>query len=692
LKRHAVIGWLLIESMRVVAQEPTGLPGVYEQQLENQAEREDRITEDDTQWQQWQYLQNHPLNLNTADEDELKELHLLTDLQISNFLRYRKMLAALVNVYELQAIPTWDIVTIRCLLPFITVQDEKSAFDKISKRFKQGEQKLLLRLSTVPERSKGYIKSGGGSTYSGSPVAVLFRYTYKYKNLLQYGITGDKDAGEQLGKGTQQTGFDFYSFHFFVRKVGVIHSLAMGDFTVHLGQGLIQWQGMAFKKSAAVINVKRQAPVLQPYSSAGEFNFYRGMGITLQQKQWALTVFGSMRKLSANLVSDSVTNSPEYISSLLTSGYHRSLAELADKNRVQCITTGGSLQFRNTKAHVGINAVQHRFSKPFKTAKEPYDLFALNGNTFSNYSVDYGYTVRNMHLFGEVAVDKYLHIAQLHGMLVSLDPKIDMSLLYRSISSRYQSLFSNAFTENSVPVNEKGCYAGITVRPGHGVQIDAYADVFAFPWLRFQTNAPATGHEYLLQLTCTPNKQVELYTRFRQETKPMQAADSARIIRPLENVPRRNWRTQLTYKYNHQITLRSRVEAVWYGNKEQSSNETGFLFFQDIHVKPAFTSWSFNGRIQYMETGGYNSRIYAMENTMLSNYSIPAFFDKGLRYSIVVNYRLMQRLMDRKTHCMLTLGFAQTVYPSKRTIGSGDDAIEGQKRSEIKLQVIVYRR
>lgn len=49
-------------------------------------------------------------------------------------------------------------------------------------------------------------------------------------------------------KGRQKAGFDFYSVHLFARRLGIIQSLAIGDFTVNLGQGLIQWQSLAFKK------------------------------------------------------------------------------------------------------------------------------------------------------------------------------------------------------------------------------------------------------------------------------------------------------------------------------------------------------------------------------------------------------------------------------------------------------------
>jgi hypothetical protein len=653
-----IVMLLVLQPVIAFTQEISNL---HEQQLENQAERDETNTEDDSYWQQLHDWQKHPLNLNEADEEELISLQLLTPLQISHFIKYRNLLGRLLHIYELQSIPGWDITTIHRLLPYVTVTPLI-----IENRFRKGEHKLLARWAIVPERSKGYMNG----IYPGSPLSMLVRYSYKYKNLLQYGITAEKDAGEQFFRGAQSAGFDFYSIHFFARKLGNIKALAIGDFTVQFGQGLVQWQG----RSAGILSIKRQAPVLQPYNSAGEFNFYRGAGITLQKKKLELTVFASTRKLSANL--DSA------ITSLLSSGYHRTASEIANRHNIQLLTTGASLQYQTVKGHIGLNAIYHRFSHPLQPNDEPYDLFAATGNQYLNFSIDYGYTFRNIHVFGELAADRHTNTALLHGLLASLDPKIDLALLYRSISPKYQSLFSNAFTENTTPVNEKGWYTGISIRPIHGIQIDAYADVFKFPWLKFQTNTPSNGQEYLVQLTCTPNKNVELYSRFRHETKPIKGIDTGQAIRPPEAIPRKNWRTQLTYNVNRKIRLRTRLEAVWYGHKHQQ--ETGFLFFQDIQFKPAFKPWSFNARLQYMETGGYNSRIYAFENLVLYNMSIPAFFDKGIRYLVNIAYRIRQ-----KKDCMLALAFAQTVYPSKTTIGSGNDAIEGRKRSEIRLQVIM---
>ncbi len=94
-----------------------------------------------------------------------------------------------------------------------------------------------------------------------------------------------------------------------------------------------------------------------------------------------------------------------------------------------------------------------------------------------------------------------------------------MSFVYRNISPGYQSLYTNAFTESTFPTNEKGLYTGISIRPHSFWRLDAYADFYKFPWLRYLVDAPTIGVDYLAQLTYKPNKQLEVYARYRTETK-----------------------------------------------------------------------------------------------------------------------------------------------------------------------------
>ena len=258
----------------VQKQEQTGT--VTEQQLENITENSDDVeTEDDSYRQELLQLQKDPININRATEATFKDLHLISPMQVQSLLSYRNYLGDLVSIYELQSVPLWDLATIERIRPYITVSSSETVFSSLSKRFTGGDHTILFRATQVLEKSEGYKidPSAGKNYYPGPQQKILLRYRYNYKNLLQYGVLGEKDAGEQFFKGAQKQGFDFYSAHLFARNLGIIKSLAVGDFTVNMGQGLVQWMSLAFKKSPAILSVKREADVLRPYNSAGEIFF-----------------------------------------------------------------------------------------------------------------------------------------------------------------------------------------------------------------------------------------------------------------------------------------------------------------------------------------------------------------------------------------------------------------------------------
>lgn len=458
--------WSLLPAI-IHAQTNPVTSSLDEQQLENiTAGNDDNENEDDTYQQQMQYFLKHPVNLNTADEYELQQFKVFHPFQIKNFLAYRKLLGKFINLYELQAIPGWSISLIKKIQPFVFISNEPALFTAVGSRLTGGDHSLLLRVSQTLEKSKGYIhntSSAAGNGYAGSPQKIWMRYMYRYKNLLQYGIAGEKDAGEQFFKGREKQGFDFYTAHFFVRNAGVIKSLALGDFTVNLGQGLIQWQSLAFKKSPLVTGIKREEEILRPYTSAGEINFHRGAGITLARKSWAATVFISVRKLDANFIADTLPIHADYVSSLQTSGYHRTQNELDDKGVQKQMAAGGNLSYKNKAFHLGVNGITYKFSLPLHKADLPYNLYALSGSTWGNYSLDYSYTFSNVHVFGELATTVRMDKACVTGAIISAAPEVDISILYRNISKGYQSLYTNAFTESAYPGNEKGVYIGVSL-------------------------------------------------------------------------------------------------------------------------------------------------------------------------------------------------------------------------------------
>lgn len=657
-------------------------PVTIEEQLENMTEaNEDAVTEDDSYLQDLDHFIREPINLNYADEGLLQQLNLLTPLQISNLLQYRKAFGKFLHLYEIQAIPGWDIFTIKKILPYIRVSETADIVGSVLSRLKGGNQTILLRGSQVLEKSKGYLldSSSAKNYYPGSPQKILLRYKYKYKNSLQYGITAEKDAGEQFFKGAQKNGFDFYSAHFFVKNIGIIKSIALGDYSFNLGQGLTSWQSLSFNKGAEILNIKRQAETIRPYNSAGEIEFHRGAAITLEKKQWEVTGMISYRKLDGGFNVDTL-NHEDYISSLQVSGFHRTANEIAGKHSQGQFTLGGNLKYTTDRFHIGVNAVNYTFEYPIIKQDVEYNKYALSGKKLGNYSIDYSYTFKNMHFFGEVATDNNNNKAFINGLALSTNSRVDMSFLYRNISRGYQSLYSSAFTENTRPNNESGFYTGVTITPTDHLRINAYADFFHFPWLKYRTDAPTSGADYMVQIIYKPNRQVEIYTRYRTETKPINYNPYSQPLNPVIGKTKQGLRTQFSYKLNPTFTFRSRVELSWF-DKKGDAPENGFLIYSDVLYKPLLKPFSGNIRLSWFETDGYDSRLYAFENDVLYGYSIPVFFDKGYRYYVNLKYGITRKLS-------VWSRFAQTIYSDKKIIGSGLDEIKGNKKTEVKLQLM----
>lgn len=121
---------------------------------------------------------------------------------------------------------------------------------------------------------------------------------------------------------------------------------------------------------------------------------------------------------------------------------------------------------------------------------------------------------------------------------------------------------------------------------------------------------------------------------------------------------------------------------VWF-SKNGPAPSQGVLIYADVIFKPMMKRYAANIRLQYFETDDYNSRLYAYENDVLYSFSIPVFYEKGYRYYLNINYDLTKKLSAWAR-------IAQTLSPDRSSIGSGLDEINGNRRTEVKLQ-LMYR-
>lgn len=638
------------------------------------------------------YLFDNPVDLNSVEKEQLQQLSLLTDVQINNLLNHIEKNGKLISVYELQSIEGFDLQTIQSILPFIKISD---SFDSPHIGFKEliqnsGNQ-ILLRETRVIEQLEGFkpiddstLAAKPNSRYLGSPDKFYARYRFSFGNKISAGITGEKDAGEEFFKGTQKNGFDFYSAHIYLRNFGKIKFLALGDYQVNFGQGLTFWSGLAYGKSADAMNIKKNPITLRPYVSAMENMFMRGGAVTVAIKYFEVTGFYSSKKIDAVKSQSSDTTLAEddfIITSLPVSGFHRTPSEVAQKHNLRETIYGTNISYKRRKGNIGVSAVKSHWEGLFQQRTYSYNQFTLNTPDNLNIGADYSYIIRNLNFFGEAARSQNGGMAFLNGAIATLSPDVSISLLHRNFQKNYQSLYSNAFSETRSTSNEKGLYFGLNAKLNSIFTLSGYIDKFEFPWLKYQVNAPSQGVDYLAQLTYKPSKKLEIYVRYRQKIKGINSNDQLAMIDYVTDNEKQNLRFNSSYKVSEAITLRNRVDFLKFQN-EDSPPESGYLIYQDIMYKSKSLKFPFSCSFRFalFETDSYNSRIYTYENDVLYAFSIPAFYYKGTRAYIILQYKLM-RNVD------VWLRWAQTYYSNRDVISSGLSEIQGQTKTEVKAQI-----
>lgn len=679
---------------------------------------EESIYEDNSIFDILEDYFNNPIDINKASAEELKELRFLSDLQIAEIINHRKNNGAFIALFELQSIRSMDDNTIQLLLPFIKI---KSGIDDynvpLSKMLYKGKDEFFLRFERVLETKEGYVEDipieenrldangnvvrddqdniivdtvGYKSPYLGDRNRMLFRYRHQYETTLSYGLLMEKDAGEQLfTKGFPSV--DFLSFHFFLKDYNkFIKGLALGDFAVNMGQGLIQFDGFGSGKGAYVMDIKRLGRPLRPYTSASEIFYKRGAAINLNfGDNFEVMAFGSYRQRDAN-ISEAIFEDDGFgddleianvleVSSLQTSGFHRTEAELLDKNAINHLSVGGTIKYKKKNWHIAANGLIDKLSSNLQRNVSPYNQFNFNGSTLKNASLDYGLVVSNFNFFGETAMSDNGGLATLNGLIIGLDRHVSMSILHRHYQREYQALFSNSFAETSNTNNETGIYVGLEVKPNKHWIISGYFDAWKHPWLRFGVDAPSNGKEYLTRITYKRKRKMQVYVQFKDELKERNARDNETNIDYLVDTRKRTLRLHIENNISKQLTLRNRAELTIYDDGV-TPNTYGRMLLQDIIYKPIGFPLSFTSRFAIFNIEDSNNRIYSYENDILNSFSIPGYSNRGTRFYINLRYKGVRNMT-------MELRYAQTYYSNQDFFGSGQELINQPKRSEIKAQI-----
>jgi hypothetical protein len=619
-----------------------------------------------------------PYDLNNASAEELRMLHVLNEEQIRNILSYRESQGNFLDVYELQVIPGFDLSVISKLLPFVKVGDPRERVDQslIQRVFSPGHSYVVMRYERTLEQKKGFAKTTDQpSRFTGSPDKLYFRMRASNPGDFSIGITGEKDAGEEIAFNPtrRQWGFDFTSFHLQLQNKGKLKNMIVGDFQAQFGQGLLLGGAFGLGKGGESISTTRKSNLgFLPYTSVNESAGQTGAALTWQLSHLIrISTFYSGARRDGSLA-----NGPDStaLTSLPATGYHRTAAELEKRKSVSEKHLGTVLHFTKKGFDAGVIVDLLRFSVSIKPEPTLYNQHAFRGSRNLNTGIFLNYSVQNISFFTEVAQSHPGGSAALAGLLVSAHRNFDLALVYRNYMPDFHTFYTNAFSENTQPQNERGLYWGWKYRWNRQYSFSGYVDLFRFPWLGFRRYAPSYGYEWMLRGHYQPTKKVSLLIQLRRESKSRNLVGGEPVYR-LDVGQKRNATVNCHYGIGESIRLRSRLQYNKYFFGQQVTQ--GMALVQDITF--LLGRFKLTARHALFDTDHHDNRQYVYEHDAWLAYSLPAYSGIGVRNYALIEYKVHKQLT-------IWLRYARTRLVNTGEIGSGLDVIEGNTKNDVKFQ------
>ena len=611
-----------------------------------------------------------PVNLNSATREQLEQFPFLSDIQIEHLLAYIYIHGQMETIYELQLVEELDRQTIQYLLPFVCIKaiNNEPAFrwkTMLKDAGRYGKNEVLTRLDIPFYKRKGY-----EHTYLGPSVYNSVKYTFRYRDQLYAGGVAEKDAGEPFAALHNRYGYDYYSFYLLLQNCGRLKSLAVGNYRLSFGQGLVMSTDYLMGKTIYASSFNNRSAGIKRHSSTDEYNYFRGVATTVAlTKRLSVSAFYSHRNM------DGVVTDGE-ITSVYKTGLHRSRKEADKKNLLTSQLTGGNVSYQQNHIRLGITGVYYVFNRPYEPELTGYSKYNIHGNHFYNLGIDYAYRWRRFSFQGETAIGKQ-GWASLNRLQYSPVQDIQFMLIHRFYSYDYWAMYAHSFGEGSTVQNEQGYYVGLETTPFSHWRFFVSFDLFSFPWKKYRINKPSRGTDGLIQATFTPRTNLSMYLKYRYKQKERDLTGSkGTLTLPIFH---HQLRYRLNYSLNDVFSSRTTLDYNHFHSQDRAATK-GYQVTQMISSQLPWTRLFANVQGSYFCTDDYDSRVYVSEKGLLYTFYTPSFQGRGFRCAVRLRYELNK-------HWLFITKFGETIYLNRNEIGSGNDLIYGNKKADIQMQL-----
>ena len=590
-----------------------------------------------------------PLEINNLSINDITNFPLLNPKHYHSIRKYIQTNGDVLSKYELINLYFFNKELVDVIYPFVVFFPHKEKL-KI-KGFAMHKSSIHIN------PSHGFTRSDS-NRYLGGRSQELFRFRISSKYQRAF-FTWKKDKGENFNQ-------SFFKIGFQKELNTYLKQLNIGTFSLNISEGLVLSNKLFNPKNGTIGNFHKLNNTVKNNSGSNENNYENGIAIKTIFKKIKSTYFWSNKAIHGNR-NDSI------IYSLKTDGLYRTYSEIEKRNITRYNLYGTQQTYDYKKLTLHLNSVLYTSNFVYKPKLKYYNTYYNYRNIWNN-SLAYKYSGRNFLFRGEIAADKERDFALTNFLVFNLD---ESSFLIngRYFSHKYNSFRSTTISESSRVQNEKGVLFAI-----EGIEntISYYlsADFFSFTSPKYLIHLPSFGKEYLGMLSISINSSSNIKLFGKREVK-MKDNNSNQIDAITQY---NNSRFYIHYKtfLTSSIQFETRTDLTFQTSRNQTAK--GRSSYLNLSRKTEKTLIA--ARVTYFNTDNWDTRIYLYEHDVLYHFSIPAFYDKGFRY--FVNYT---RKIGNLTQ--LWLKYGKTQYFNKMSIGNGNDKIQGNVKSEIRVQLRV---
>lgn len=626
-------------------------------------------------------LAARPLQINRASREDFLTLPFVTEEQVDSLLSYRRAKRGFGALGELMLVKGWDYSSRRYLSLFVRCDSlylspkektprRKGLWGKLTS-VPTGKHEVETRLDVPLYRREGYRTPAAPTHtnyYTGNSLHHILRYRYAVRREVACGLTMEKDAGEPVGcRGFYP--YDYLSGYVVLRPYGKSWALALGDYELWGGRGLLFGRAFYAGREQLVQPLRQTATTFRAHTSADESRFFRGAAFSRTFRRMDVLVFASYRLLDARLTADGDT-----ARSLLQTGLHRTLSERERRRNLGCLTAGGHIGYRFRAVRLALSGYASRFHLPLWPETRWYNLGYFRGRTAGGAAFSYHFQKGAWTLQGETACDHGLYVATEHAVGFRPSSRLMCNLQVRSFSPRYVSLYGHALQQGSRVANEQGVMGAVRFFPRQEVELTAYIDLFRFPRPTYTAKLPcAKGMEWQVQGKWSPTSRRSFLFRYRMRVR--QQTVSGYDLLEYRQLHRLRFSSTFT---GGKFSLTPQFDASL-ALRQTGGRSFGWMPSLRAAWKPG-GHFSLKAFFSVFFTDSYDSRLYAYEPQLYRAASFSSFSYHGLRMLVLAGYAPTRRLT-------LSLRVSSTRYFNRNQIASGTELICSPWKNDLSLQL-----